>query len=99
MDEMAALQEALRNLREDVAAAERRTMDAINRHADDDIRRFELADRELNARFDSVTKAIESINRNLNQWTGSLQLLKWMGAICLPVIAGSAVMLLIRHWN
>ena len=99
MDEMAAIQEALRNLRADVAAAERRTMDAINRHSDDDIRRFEASDKEFNARFDGVTKSIELINKSLDSWTGSLNILKWMGATCLPLMAGAVITNLIRHWN
>jgi len=88
MDEMAAVQESLRNLREDIAASEARTRDQINRHADEDA-----------GRFAAVTKAIEVINKNLDTWTGSLNLLKWMGAICLPIIAGAVVTHLIRHWN
>ena len=96
---MAAIQEALRNLRADVAASERRTMDAINRHSDEDIRRFETADKEFNARFDNVKSSIDAINRSLDSWTGSLNILKWMGATCLPLMAGAVVTNLIRHWN
>jgi hypothetical protein len=99
MDEMAAIQEALRNLREDINASEARLRDQINRHSDDDTAKFSAINRAIDDRFSTVTKAIEDLNLALAQWTGALSLLKWTGGICMPLILGAVLTHLIRHWN
>ena len=67
--------------------------------SDEDVRRFDTSDKELNARFEAVKASIDAINRSLDSWTGSLNILKWMGATCLPLMAGAVITNLIRHWN
>ena len=88
MDEMAAVQQALQNLREDLAASEARTRDSFTRHADDDSRRF-----------NQMTEQIEKMNLNLAQWTGALRISKLVLGICLPLILGAVLAHLLRHWN
>ena len=93
--EQVATRQDITDVRSEMARMWADVRDAANRHADDDIRRFDHVDE----RFQQVTEQIESLNRTLSEWTGSLRLLKGIGGICLPLILGGVAAHVIRHWN
>lgn len=64
----------------------------LERHADNDDRRF----RDINDRLDSVTASIQKINVELAEWTGAMHVAKWMLNLGIPAILGLLVAILLR---
>jgi hypothetical protein len=87
------VQQAIQNLRQDIAAAEERLRAEHGRvWADqrDEIQRHSKAD---DKRFEELTENVNRINTQLANWIGKADLLKWALTLGIPAIIG----LLLRH--
>ncbi len=74
-------------LRKTVDDAKADTRDRLNRHSDEDDRRFGL-----------LNDKIQEVEKLFAEWTGALGIAKWALGLGIPAIVGLLVTHLVRHW-